>query len=173
VTRVDGELVEIIDVEEVLVRLIGPQGEAAEDTPALGGGNARRVLVADDSSVARAQIRRTLDKLGVTCDIAKNGREAWEMLDAIAREAGGSPVGERIGMVISDVEMPEMDGYTLTKHIKEDPRLQGLYVLLHTSLSGVFNTSMVQKVGADEFLPKFDGDELARSVRRQLSPGGD
>ena len=172
ITRVDGELVEIIDVEEVLARLLGALGECTDATTSIESaeGVERKVLVADDSSVARAQIRRTLERLGIAFEMAKNGREAWDMLSAMADEAGAAPIEQRIGMVISDVEMPEMDGYTLTKHIKDDARLKGLYVLLHTSLSGVFNNAMVQKVGADEFLAKFNGDELARSVTRRLDP---
>lgn len=67
-------------------------------------------------------------------------------------------------MVISDVEMPEMDGYTLTTEIRKDPRLAGLFVILHTSLSGVFNQALVEKVGANRFLAKFDAEEFANVV---------
>jgi two-component system chemotaxis response regulator CheV len=75
------------------------------------------------------------------------------------------PLNQRISMVISDIEMPEMDGYTLTSRIRSDPRLKHLYVLLHSSLSGNFNESMVQKVGADCFIAKFSADELVRQVQ--------
>ena len=67
-------------------------------------------------------------------------------------------------MVISDIEMPEMDGYTLTSEIRRDPRLKDLYVILHSSLSGVFNETMVKKVGADRFIPKFSADELVKEL---------
>jgi two-component system chemotaxis response regulator CheV len=67
-------------------------------------------------------------------------------------------------MIISDVEMPEMDGYTLTAELKGDPRTADMFILMHTSLSGVFNLNMVKKVGADDFLPKFKADELAQRV---------
>ena len=66
--------------------------------------------------------------------------------------------------MISDVEMPEMDGYTLTAKCKSDPRFDGLYIMLHTSLSGVFNKAMVTKVGANDFMAKFSPDELAERV---------
>ncbi len=82
-----------------------------------------------------------------------------------------APITQRVSVVISDIEMPEMDGYTLTKKIKEDPRLQDLYILLHTSLSGVFNDAMVKKVGANEFVPKFKPDELAMVVARYVHQG--
>ena len=70
----------------------------------------------------------------------------------------------RYAMVISDIEMPAMDGYTLTSEIRRDPALSGLYVLLHTSLSGVFNRAMVERVGADDFVPKYSQQELAERL---------
>jgi two-component system chemotaxis response regulator CheV len=70
--------------------------------------------------------------------------------------------------MISDIEMPEMDGYTLTAEVKGHDGLAGMPVILHTSLSGVFNNAMVQKVGANDFIPKFHPDELAISVKKWL-----
>ena len=120
------------------------------------------IFVVDDSTVARKQITRALDQAGLHYITATNGREALEMLQGWCQ--GDIDIHDQISMVISDIEMPEMDGYTLTKEIKDDPRLKGLYVLLHSSLSGVFNESMVQQVGADHFLPKFDADGLIEFV---------
>ncbi len=172
VSKVESELVEIIDVEKVLAEVIGAEEavssellqEAHEDD---GIEENIHVLVADDSSVARNQIKRTLDQLGIQCTLAKDGREALNKLQEWADE-GGPAVTERIFMVISDVEMPEMDGYTFTTSVRSDPRMQGLYILLHTSLSGVFNNAMVQKVGADQFIAKFQPDILAGAVLSQL-----
>ena len=75
---------------------------------------------------------------------------------------------DRLIMVISDIEMPEMDGYTFTTEVRQDPRLEGLHILLHTSLSGVFNNAMVEKVGADDFIAKFQPDVLAETVLTRL-----
>jgi two-component system chemotaxis response regulator CheV len=171
VTQVDDELVEIIDVERVLAEVSGVfrevshpvvQSLAQEHVEAM-------VLVVDDSSVARRQVGRTLEQIGVPHEFANNGREALDRLRTLAAEHG-TAIGQRVALVISDIEMPEMDGYTLTKLVKEDPVMKDLHVLLHTSLSGVFNNSMVRKVGADEFVPKFDPDELARAVSRRIRP---
>jgi two-component system chemotaxis response regulator CheV len=172
VTRVEDELVEIIDVEKVLAEVIGARdvvsSELLESAHKDDGTEQRvHVLVADDSSVARNQIKRTLDQLGISCTLARDGREALEQLQAWADE-GGPEVTDRIFMVISDVEMPEMDGYTFTTSVRADPRLRGLYILLHTSLSGVFNNAMVQRVGADEFIAKFQPDVLAEAVLKQM-----
>jgi two-component system, chemotaxis family, chemotaxis protein CheV len=73
-----------------------------------------------------------------------------------------------LSLIISDVEMPEMDGYSLTTAIRQDPDLQDLYIILHTSLSGVFNQNMVEKVGANRFLAKFEPDELTTVVQKRL-----
>ncbi|MCK4708334.1 MAG: response regulator, partial [Gammaproteobacteria bacterium] len=120
------------------------------------------VLVVDDSSVARNQIKRLLDKVGIECTLANDGQEGLDILKEWAKE--DMPVEERINLVLSDIEMPRMDGYTLTTAIRNDPKLEKLYVLLHTSLSGVFNKSMVKKVGANNFVPKFNPDELAKTI---------
>ena len=167
VTRVDNKLVEIIDVEKVMAEVIGEKLEITDDvgSGAEGGEYPRRILVADDSSVARNQVKRTLEQLGFEATLARNGREALSVLKKWADEGD---VHEQICMVISDVEMPEMDGYTLTTEVRKDPRLQKLYILLHTSLSGVFNNAMVKKVGADKFIAKFEPNELARGVNAAL-----
>lgn len=167
VTRVDNKLVEIIDVEKVMSEVIGEKLEVTDDvgSAAEGGEYPRRILVADDSSVARNQVKRTLEQLGFEATLARNGREALTVLKKWADEGD---VHEQICMVISDVEMPEMDGYTLTTEVRKDPRLEKLYILLHTSLSGVFNNAMVKKVGADKFIAKFEPNELARGVNAAL-----
>jgi len=169
VTHVDDDLVEIIDVEKVLAEVMPASETVSADLLEKNKETAQakhHILVADDSSVARNQIKRTMDQLGVECTLARDGREALDILKAWADEE--MPVTERISMVISDVEMPEMDGYTLTTEIRHDPRLKDLYVLLHTSLSGVFNNALVEKVGANRFIPKFKPDELASAVLEKL-----
>lgn len=93
---------------------------------------------------------------------AKDGKDALNMLNDMAKKG---PIEEQIALVISDIEMPEMDGYTLTAEIRNNPALRGLHIILHTSLSGVFNQAMVQKVGANNFIAKLNRDELAKAVQ--------
>ncbi|MCY1422491.1 Sensor histidine kinase RcsC [compost metagenome] len=126
----------------------------------------KRVLVVDDSSVARKQLLRCLDTVGVEAFALGDGRQALDYLRQMV-DAGGRP-GQELLMVISDIEMPEMDGYTLTAEIRHDTRLQDLHILLHTSLSGVFNQAMVKKVGANDFLAKFNPDDLAARVSERI-----
>jgi len=174
VTKVDGELVEIIDVEKVLAQVIGWNEEVSQEFVQQASESHEErelqpiVLVADDSSVARNQIKRTLQQLGVECVLVNDGRQALRLLQQWADQESEMPLHERLFMVVSDIEMPEMDGYTFTTEVRKDPRMSDLHILLHTSLSGVFNNAMVQKVGADDFIAKFQPDVLAKSVLSRL-----
>jgi len=166
VTHVDKEMIEIIDVERVFADVMGLKEDVSDDVVGGAGildeGKPRHVLVVDDSSVARNQVKRVLEKVGIECTLANDGQAGLEALEKMVED--GAPLNEKIALVISDIEMPRMDGYTLTTKIRKDPRLQGIYVMLHTSLSGVFNNSMVEKVGANHFIPKFKPNELAHTV---------
>ena len=169
VVTIEDRLVEILDVEQVLAEIVGIDEEvsaALRAGPALAPARPRHVFIADDSAVARRQIMKVLDQLGITYDVAENGREAWDRLRAAAAESPS--VSARYAMVIADIEMPGMDGYTLTKAIKAHPILSELYVCLHTSLSGSFNQAMADSVGADRLVPKFVADDLASVVRTVL-----
>ena len=165
VTRIDNQLVEIIDVEKILAE-VAPVSEnisAGVVTEEVAHkALSLRVLTVDDSSVARKQVTRCLQTVGVEVTALNDGRQALEFLRKLVDE--GKKPEEEFLMMISDIEMPEMDGYTLTAEIRNDPRMQKLHIVLHTSLSGVFNQAMVKKVGADDFLAKFRPDDLAARV---------
>jgi two-component system chemotaxis response regulator CheV len=175
VTRLDQQLVEIIDVEKILAE-VAPTSEAISagviDEQVQSSALTKHVLIVDDSSVARKQVSRCLQTVGVEVTALNDGREALNYLKQMADE--GRRPDEELLMLISDIEMPEMDGYTLTTEIRSDPRMQKLHILLHTSLSGVFNQAMVKKVGADDFLAKFKPDDLASRVveRIRVADGG-
>lgn len=164
VTSVDDDFLEIIDVERVLSEINVHDEDISDEMKAEGAQHKLEdmfVFVVDDSSVARNQIKRALIDLGINVELAKNGREAYDMFNVWKQEEGKL---DKILMLISDVEMPEMDGYTLTAELRKDSAFNGLYIILHTSLSGVFNSSMVETVGADLFLPKFDAEVLGKAV---------
>ncbi|MDP2635407.1 MAG: chemotaxis protein [Pseudoalteromonas sp.] len=170
VTEIENELVEILDVEKILNEICPVNTEVSADIANDGeiqkDLGERIVFIADDSAVARNQVKRALEPLGVQTELAKNGKEALIRLKEIAKLDCKHDITERVGLLISDVEMPEMDGYTLTAEIKADPKLAPLHVILHTSLSGVFNQAMIEKVGADDFIAKFNPDELATAVKK-------
>ena len=167
VTQVDDELVEIIDVERVLKEVVGGQEDVSEGViEERHETQPQHVLFADDSSVARKQVTRVLAQMGVEYTTANDGLQALALLKTWLDE--GKDVENWLALVISDVEMPRMDGYSLTRAIREHPKLSHLHVILHTSLSGVFNKSMVEKVGANDFLPKWEPDTLAMIVQEHL-----
>lgn len=172
VTELDSnKLVMMLDVEKVLAETnqnddshhfkgIQPQADLAGKT----------VFFADDSTVARKQIERTLDAMNVNHQHAINGKRAWEELQKIATYADsiGKPVRDLINMILTDVEMPEMDGYMLTKHVKSDPRFHGIPVLMHSSLSGMSNQKLGQSVGVDAYVAKFEPHKLTEAVTVML-----
>jgi len=171
VTEIDNQMVSILDVEKVLNDISPVSTELSEgvgDTSIGEDLGDRIVMIADDSTVARNQVKRALEPLGIKMVLAKNGQDALDQLTAIAATCEHS-ITEKVALMVSDIEMPEMDGYTLTAEVKGNDRMAKMPVILHTSLSGVFNNAMVEKVGAEDFIPKFHPDELATAVKKWLN----
>ncbi|MBU2712711.1 chemotaxis protein CheV [Zooshikella harenae] len=169
VTKVDDKLVEIIDVEKILAEVSPMNEELSDDVvrhePTDDLAN-KKILIVDDSAIARKQVQRCIESLGIEVVAKNDGREALEYLMELI-DQGGSPKDELL-MIVSDIEMPEMDGYTLTSAIRSDPRINDMHIVLHTSLSGVFNKAMVEKVGANDFIAKFNPDLLAGAVMERI-----
>lgn len=167
VTQVEKELVEIIDVEKVMKDVMGGSetvDEGVIDTSMDLSG--QHILVVDDSVVARKQVKRVLDQLGVESTLCDNGQSALDQLHEWIED--GRDLDSWLALIISDIEMPQMDGYSLTTAIRKDVSLDKLHIFLHSSLSGMFNESMVEKVGANRFLPKYEPNELAEFVQIRL-----
>jgi len=171
ITRAQEQIVQIVDVEKVLAEVSGVSNASSDEFISENIDKTQNqdffVLGADDSTVARSQLKSVLDKMGIANKIVNNGKLALEFLQKWADDAdkGISPrVSDRVLMVISDIEMPEMDGYTLTTSIRKDDRLSDLFVILNSSLSGGFNESLTDKVGANVFLSKWHSDELANTI---------
>ncbi|KUM54854.1 chemotaxis protein [Rheinheimera sp. EpRS3] len=170
VTQIDGKLVQIIDVEKVFAEITPVNEEVSEDIKVKATERNFKdliVLVADDSAVARNQVKRALTSIGIQVELVNDGKLALDWLTAKAAELGGD-ISTKVPLLISDIEMPEMDGYTLTAEIKANPALRQMHVVLHSSLSGVFNEAMVKKVGADQFIAKFHPDELVSAVQKWM-----
>lgn len=171
VTEIENKLVQIIDVEKVYAEIMPVDEDVSEETKAQSQGlslDKILVLVADDSAVARNQVKRALDSINVKSELMKDGQEALDWLRNKAKE-WGDDVTRRVPLLISDIEMPRMDGYTLAAEIKAEPALRPIHIILHSSLSGVFNETMVKKVGADQFIAKFHPDELLTAVNHWLA----
>jgi two-component system chemotaxis response regulator CheV len=169
ISKVEDQIVEIIDVEKVLAEITPMSTKVSAEKladPLLEFARGREVLLVDDSSVAMSQLKSTMAQLDIHSHSASDGLRALKLLKSWADE--GLDMQDKLLMVITDAEMPEMDGYRLTTEIRSDPRLKDLYVVLHTSLSGSFNEAMVKKVGCDNFLSKFQPDKLVDVICERL-----
>lgn len=163
------ELVEIIDVEKVLAEIIDYDitiSQEVLDSDIVSHFKDKKILIVDDSATARKQIRDTLEQLGVTIIERKNGAEALLLLQKWAGE--GKRPSDVILLMFTDAEMPEMDGYRLTAEVRNDPRMEDLFIALNTSLSGSFNDAMVEKVGCNRFISKFQPDMLVDVAQQRL-----
>jgi len=167
VTRVDGALLAVVDVEHVLASLDSTPAKLSAHMQRVAGARSlapRRVMVVDDSVIARRRLVSLFKQMNIECVVAKDGREA---LDRLIEMATADPA-EGVKLVVSDIEMPRLDGYALTRAIRETPSLRQLKILLHSSLSGMFNEAMVKEVKADCFVAKFQPDLLAQAVLELL-----
>lgn len=163
-----GHLVSILDVEQILANAFG-EAIIVDVAPARVSEDVG-VFFVDDSVVARRKITEVLDKLGVKHKHATNGAEAWTRLQSIAAHSSqmGKAVRDEIRVILVDAEMPEMDGYVLTKNIKADSRFSGVAVIMHSSLSSEANKAMGKAVGVDGYVAKFDAEILADTLRPLL-----
>jgi two-component system chemotaxis response regulator CheV len=164
----DGRLISLLDAETILAQTFGEP--VVSGIGGMENGHLKTVFFVDDSPIARKKIQETLEAMGVKFKMALNGREAWERLRDIATIAAthGKQVRDEIDLILCDAEMPEMDGYQLTKKIKSDPRFSGVPVVMHSSLSSEANRTMGTKVGVDSYVPKFDAEALSDTMRPLL-----
>ncbi len=178
IAKLDGDtdksrLVQVLDVEQIL-RNVMPATQASISPEAVGSAvrlpPGSIVLAADDSPVARMMLEQGLSAMGVTYVMTKTGQEAWERLQAIEAEATaeGRSAQDKVALVLTDLEMPVMDGFTLTRHIKQDARFKSIPVVIHSSLTGTTNEAHVNAVGADAYVAKFEASELAAALRKVI-----
>lgn len=160
-----GQLVSILDVEQIMANAFGET--AIGNFSRFPNAEKHTVFFVDDSAVARKKISELLDKIGVKHKYATNGMEAWQRLSGLASHSHqtGKPLRDELSLILVDAEMPEMDGYVLTKNIKSDRRFEGIPVIMHSSLSSEANRAMGKRVGVDGYVAKFDADALAETLR--------
>ena len=178
IAKLDGEkdgtrLVQVLDVEQIL-RNVMPAAQEEIKPQSVGDAvvlpKGTIVLAADDSPVARMMIEQGLGAMGAAYEMTKTGQEAWDRLQAIdtAARAEGLTVQDKVALVLTDLEMPVMDGFTLTRNIKSDQRFKSIPVVIHSSLTGTANEAHVSSVGADAYVAKFVASELATTIRQVL-----
>lgn len=171
ITQVENSIVEILDVERILSDIL-PQSSAISEviteTPLIEKARQAglKVLLAEDSATAAHQVKDIVEQLGLELIYVQDGLHAWQLLNGWISE--GKNIYDEILMLITDAEMPEMDGYSLTAEIRKIPEVKDLYVVLHTSLSGSFNKAMVEKVGCNAWMSKFQADDLAKLILSRI-----
>jgi two-component system chemotaxis response regulator CheV len=179
IARLDGNaentrLAQVLDVEQILRDVFPPPPQALNDAamlPKLQLPPGTVILAADDSAVARMMIEQGLKAMEVPYIMAKTGQEAWDQLQALSVQAAteGKTAQDKVALVLTDLEMPEMDGFTLTRNIKQDVRFRSIPVVIHSSLTGSANEGHVKSVGADAYVAKFVAEELAATIRQVLT----
>ena len=178
IAKLDGDteksrLVQVLDVEQIL-RNVMPTAEELITPESVGDSvtlpHGAIILAADDSPVARMMIEQGLSAMGTPFVMTKTGQEAWDRLQAIEAEAKseGKTAQDKVALVLTDLEMPVMDGFTLTRNIKQDQRFKSIPVVIHSSLTGTANEAHVSSVGADAYVAKFVASELATTIRQVL-----
>jgi two-component system chemotaxis response regulator CheV len=179
IARLDGatadtRLAQVLDVEQILKTVMPVTTEEINREvvgPELRLPEGSVILAVDDSAVARSVIELGLKAMGVHYIMTKTGKEAWERLQSISDDAtsAGQTAHDRVAVVLTDLEMPEMDGFTLTRLIKQDSRFKAIPVVIHSSLTGTTNENHVRNVGANAYVAKFAPRELAATIRRVLN----
>ena len=167
-------LAQVLDVEQILRDVFPEQHQAIQDDMVLPQASippGSVVLAADDSAVARMMIEQGLSAMNIRFVMTKTGKEAWERLQQMQADAAreGVSVHDKVALVLTDLEMPEMDGFTLTRHIKQDARFNQIPVIIHSSLTGTTNENHVKSVGADAYVAKFVAEELGATIRKVLA----
>ncbi len=169
----DSRLVQVLDVEQVLRDVIPSSADTGSEKVSskieLPVGTI--ILAADDSPLARSMIENGLNAQGIPFVMVKTGLEAWNKIQSMsdAAVAEGKTIQDKVAMVLTDLEMPEMDGFTLTRNIKSDDRFKSIPVVIHSSLTGQTNEDHVKSVGADAYVAKFVAEELAATIRKVLA----
>ncbi|MEN4905231.1 chemotaxis protein [Rahnella bonaserana] len=162
----------VLDVEQILHDII-PNSNIDMDkkkTSAFKLKPGTVAIVAEDSKVARQMLEKGLNMMEIPAQMHVTGLEAWNKIRKMAEEckAAGLPISDKISFVLTDLEMPEMDGFTLTLNIKRDEFLKNIPVIIHSSLSGSANEDHVRKVGADGYVAKFEINELEAAIHKAL-----
>jgi two-component system chemotaxis response regulator CheV len=179
IARLDGSaentrLAQVLDVEQILRDVFPQEHQNAQDAEVISKVHlppGTVILAADDSAVARMMIEQGLKTMNVPYIMTKTGQEAWDRLQIMSNqaEAEGKTIKDKVALVLTDLEMPEMDGFTLTRNIKQDPRFKTIPVVIHSSLTGSTNEDHVRSVGADGYVAKFVAEELAATIHKVLT----
>ncbi|WP_130470739.1 chemotaxis protein [Candidatus Magnetaquicoccus inordinatus] len=167
ITYHEGQPIQMLDVEKILNDIVGIDITISRELIARGQQIVRKehhILAVDDSKAACHLIQAVLNQMGIRHTVVDEAPKALEMLEKSLDKNGNSSYT----MVFTDIEMPIMDGFTFTRKVKSDPRLAKIYVAVNSSLSNKSNEDKAHQIGADDFIPKFTPDNMARIVLEQV-----
>ena len=169
ITHFDDKLIQLLDVELLLSEIFPDDDERAVDITGVQKGLLQNshILLVDDSAVARRQLENALTKIDVPFKVCKNGDDALAVMKICAEKENP------IDILVSDIEMPKLDGYELTFDVRSIPELANAYIILHTSLSSEMSVDRANQVGADDALTKFDSQELVNAMLRGANKHND
>lgn len=167
------DLAMVLDVEQILYDITPSNHDLHAtnlNTPKFNIKPGAVAIVAEDSKVARSMLEKGLEAMNIPAEMHITGKEAWEKIGVLAAQAQaeGVPITDKISLVLTDLEMPEMDGFTLTRKIKTDEILKHIPVVIHSSLSGNANEDHIRKVKADGYVAKFELNELSAVIEEVL-----
>lgn len=162
VTRYNDQLIQLLDLELLMAKIFPQHQASLVSVTDVQREKLRtmRILLVDDSSVARKQLGDALDSLNITYDVTSNGKTALDIMEQ------GALDGKPVNLLVSDIEMPGLDGYELAFEVRDNPALDKAYIILHTSLSSEISVGQAHQVGANEALTKFDAHELVQAMLR-------
>ncbi|MBF0135054.1 MAG: chemotaxis protein [Magnetococcus sp. DMHC-1] len=160
--------IQILDVEKILSEIIGIEDKVSDDLLEKANQVVRKdhqILAVDDSRAARQLISSALDQIGIRHTLAENAEKALKILEKTIENGGVCPYT----LILSDIEMPIMDGFTFTRKVKSNPHLSKIHLALHSSLSNQSNAYKAKQMGADDFIPKFQPDRIIQAILDQLA----
>ncbi|EHL77214.1 chemotaxis protein [Bacillus smithii] len=165
VIKMNREMLLLLDFEKIMVDINPTSGIQVEQVKKLGKRERsnKKIIVAEDSPLLRKLLEETLGEAGyVNIDFFENGQEALSYLESLIEEE--SDIAEKVQLVITDIEMPQMDGHHLTKRIKDNPSLKKLPVIIFSSLITNELRHKGEMVGADEQVSKPEINELIKKI---------
>ncbi|RBW48916.1 chemotaxis protein [Marinobacter sp. F3R11] len=159
----EGDIVQLLDVELLLANVYPDSldsGDVALTDVQSEVLKALNILLVDDSRVARKQLCDVLDAKDIPYKVTTNGDDALQIL------LSDNELGQPVDILVSDIEMPGLDGYELAFDVRDNSALKQPYIILHTSLNSEMSLSYANQVGANDALTKFDADELLHAMLR-------
>ncbi len=167
ITHFENKLIQLLDVELLLSEIFPSEDDKAVEINGVQKGLLQNshILLVDDSAVARRQLEHALTNIDVPFKVCKNGNDALAVMKECAEKENP------IDILVSDIEMPGLDGYELTFEVRSVPEIAHAYIILHTSLSSEMSVDRANQVGADDALTKFEAqalvDAMLKGAKRQ------